>query len=146
MLKLIYYKSSKCISKENFISFHSWFTKILPSKRINCLNKNFYLEENLSPPECSKIAKGQEVVKLDFMISHKLSARVSRVSSRTLWRKATRERERSAGWKILIIPFTRRPDVSHIFILAEFDSSRQDYIGWHRVSGDVKRILTIILW
>lgn len=47
-------------------------------------------------------------------------------------------RERSARREILIIPFTEASDVSHIFILAEFDSSGEDYAGFSAgVSGDL---------
>lgn len=49
----------------------------------------------LSPPENSKIAEGQEVVKLDFMILHKLSAKVSRreLAEKGCRRKKEKERE-----------------------------------------------------
>lgn len=74
------------------------------------------------------------------MISHKLSARVSRVCTQTVRRKAARER--STGREILIIPFTETSDVSHIFIPAEFDSSGEDYVGLSAgVSGDLNVIL-----
>jgi len=114
------------------------FNKILSSNS-DCF------DENLSPPENSKIAEGQEVVKLDFMILHKLSAKVSRVSSRRKAageRKRKREKHKTGNINNSI---HEASDVSHIFIPAEFDSSREDYIGWHRVSGDLERILTIIL-
>lgn len=49
-------------------------------------------------------------------------------------------RERSARREILIIPFTEASDVSHIFILAEFDSSGEDYVGFSAgVSGVASR-------
>lgn len=79
------------------------------------------------------------------MILHKLSAKVSRVSSRRkAIRETEREREKHKTGNINN-SIHEASDVSHIFILAEFDSSREDYIGWHRVSGDLECILIIIL-
>lgn len=93
------------------------------------------MRERSPPPDNSKIPKGREVVKLDFTISHKLSAMVSRerCGERHSARKARRERkgdtgkrERNTGNINNLIH--EASDVSHVFILEEFDSSREDYI------------------
>lgn len=93
----------------------------------------------------SKIPKGREVVKLDFTISHKLSARVSRkaVRRKASARKGKRERKRNIQREReerktgnINNPIHEASDVTHVFILAEFDSSREDYISWDCVSGE----------
>lgn len=53
-------------------------------------------------------ADGREVVKLDFTISHKLSARVSRSDRFEAMRRKAARREAQQR-EILIIPFTSRP-------------------------------------
>jgi len=76
------------VYKNNIFYNFIYNLKRLSVKRNNYLRKISFIWS-------SKIAEGQEVVKLDFMTSHKLSARVSRMCAQH--RERPHEREAQDG-------------------------------------------------
>lgn len=59
----------------------------------------------------------------------------ARKGKRERKRNIQREREERKTGNINN-PIHEASDVTHVFILAEFDSSREDYISWDCVSGE----------
>lgn len=109
-------------------------------KKSDLFSTKIFIQRKISPSENSKIAEGQEVVKLDFMILHKLSAKVSR-GEKPRKRNRKGERERSTRQEILIIPFTRRPMYPTSLFSRNLIARGKTISVGIRVSGDLECIL-----